>query len=667
MTTKDPFDVKLSEDQEREVTDTLVNAIRDAKNARAQAMQEGGWIDFFYSLYEQQSQKGISRDRPRYGGADLTSPIGTENVDSLAARAIKTMFTAPFWIVEGVGKSAKQAPVVEEFMQMRQEQIRLQTTAKKVCTSAFVEYGSVIEVCEDTERIVKREQVKAKVATDALGNMVLDGKTGKPIPQYDEQGAPIPTESDEEPFVEVMRTWTDYKARGAYVRRRGMKDFVFLPSHAEDMREVWGHANRFFLTLGTIKRGAEDGEYKKKNVDLLGGHSQEREQRTEHDRAGVTVEVNHGSDYVEKELWRVQFWADLGKGYTFYTAIVSEIHDCILSLKYDWLQRFRTVYVNPYPCPYSVYGYSMIGTKLLTTIEEHTARRNQNADRGTLKANAPLKRLHNAHWDPAAQPFGAGEVIDVGDMNEVQPFEFEDVSPQAMQAEQQPVVDAQRIIGLNDIAIGQQSRTSRTLGENQMATQQSFVRTDDPIGNIQEAFEEVGELIHAIEVQALKAQEGPGMDASQAVTQTIQYRGDPSFQGTFTAQMLDGQFTFKPRGSVEDADPNRRQQNMVNGLAVLSKWAQLNPEIARRMQSPPFADALMQMWVTEFKPRDRQAFLAPLPPPPMPMGMPGMGPEGMPPGAPPGAPGAAPEGGPSFGGEQVLQQLLAKLPQGAPS
>lgn len=655
---RSPFDVHLSPDLREELERRLVEEIRTAKQARATVMEDNGLIDFAYSLYEQQSQKGISRDTPRYGGADLTSPIWAENVDALSARASRNIFKQePLWITEGIGEaSAKKEPIVEAYMQFRQESIRLQKVAKRAVTASLVEFGSVLEVCEDAERCVKHEVVKADLARHPEdGSTLLDGKTGKPMPAYDDQGELVPVDESADAFVEVHRRYVDYTRRGAYVRRRSMKDFVFLPSHAEDDREVWGHANRFWLSLSAINRRMLDGEFDEEAVEKLGADSHERQQTPEADRASVTVTYTPGYDSAEKELWRVQCWLDVkGDGdYCFYAAIVSEIHGCVLSLKYDWLQRFRTVYVNPYPCSYSVYGYSMVLTKLLTIGEEHTAYRNMNADRTTLKSNAPMKRLHGAQWDPTIQPFGAGQVIDVSNMNELQPMQFDDVTQQAMTKEQQCVADAQRVIGFNDIAIGQQSATNRTLGENQMATQQSFVRTDDPISNIEEALEEVGEIMHAIEVQALKDMK-EGMNAPAAVTQQIQYAGDPSFNGVFTADMISGQFRFKPRGSTDEADPQRRTQRRQAGVSNLMALAKVNPLIAQRLQGPDFADAMMQEIVGEMKPRNKAAFLKPLPEP-QPQ-QPAPGPSGA--SAPGGPPGAAPAFGPA-----VLGDLMKTLPQ----
>ncbi len=657
---KNPYAIRLPAAQHAELTTKLVEELRSGKRARDLHMSDNGLIDFYYSLYEQQSQRGISRDTQRYGEADLTSPIATENVDSLTARATHTLFKQePVWMVEGIGDSAQKAPIVEAFLQLRQERMRFQKTAKRAITSSFVETGSILEVCDDTEPCERVYVAKAQPRQAPDGTVELDPETGQPYPTVDEIGDPVEVEQGAEAYVEVKQTWTDYRRRGAYVRSISMKDFLFLPSHARDDREVWGHATRFYLTEAEILRKVKAKQWKTADVEKIAPGTQEREQRSEHDRAGVTVEqTTSGFKGNDQEFWRVQCWVEVpGKqGLRCIIAIVSEIHSVILEVQEDWLGAFRTVLLAPYPCPYSVYPYSLVGTKLLTTELEHTAWRNMNADRDTLEANAPLKVRRGSGFDPALQPFGAGRTVMLDNMDDVMPFEFKGSSVQALNKEAQCVTDAQRIVGLNDIAIGQQSKTDRTLGENKMATTQSFVRTDDPISNLNEAFEEVGWLIHAIEQQALKDREaGEGIDATDSVMQSVK-RYDPAFQGTFTSDMVDGDFLFKLRGSTDMADPQARLQRAEAMFATMANYSKVNPLVAQRMASPEMEKAMMQMVVDEFKPRNTKAFLDPLQPPPM-MGMEGMPGDPMAAGAPPGGP------PPAFGG-QVLNELLAQLPPG---
>lgn len=680
---RSPFDVKLSDDAERELTTRLCEAIRQAVIGRGDVIQENGRIDYWYSLYEQAPQHGISRDTPRFGGADLTSPIGTQMVDALAARMTKTVFVEPFWIVEGSGDDQKKAAAVEEFDHWRFEDMRGQSIVASALRQSLIEEGSVIEVCEDCVPVQRTETVKAAIARAQDGTALLDPDTGKPMAAGGEDGEPLEAEDPTEEHVEIKRTVTDYLRRGASLRTHSMKDFLFLPGHARNSRDVWGHAWRFWMTLGDLRRAEKRGDVT--NIDML-GTSNERDQKAEDDRMGMSVAVDAGSDAVQLELWRVQFYGDLGKGYGCYLVDISEKHSTILSIRADWLNKWRCVYFNPYPRTYSVYGYSLIGGKLDTTIQEHTAWRNMNADRGTLKANAPLKRLHGSQWDPRLQPFGAGEVIDVGDMKEVQPFEFEDVTPQAMDKERACIEDGTRIVGLTDIVLGLNPHVTRTKGENEMVTEQSFVRIDDPIRNVQESLEELGELVHAIEVRAMQDAEEEqaeknagavmGLPAPASVAQSVELRMEGDFRGRFTSQMLTGNFRWKPRGSTESADPVRRINAFTNALGLMAELGKVNPALAQRFMSPEMGEALMQWFVDTTKPRDKKPFLMPMPQPMLPPGMPGGmpmpggapmpgGQPGMPPGMPQMPPGAMGHGGgaPSFG-DNVLQQVLSQMPHG---
>jgi hypothetical protein len=668
---RSPFDVKLTADAELDLTTRLCEAIRQAVAGRGDVIVENGRIDFAYSLYEQQPQHGISRDTPRFGGADLTSPIGTQMVDAMTARTTKTLFVEPFWIVEGAGEDENKAPAVEEFDHWRFEDVRGQSVVASAVRQAFIEEGAIVEVCEDCVPVQRVETIKAAIATAQDGTSLLDPDTGKPMPAMGEDGEPMPAEDPAEAHVEIKRTVTDYIRRGATLRTHSMKDFVFLPGHARSRRDVWGHAWRFWMTLGDLRRAETRGEYT--NIDLL-GTSNERDQRASDDRMGLSVAVDAGSDAVELELWRSQFYGDLGQGYGCYLVDVSERHSAILSIRADWLNEWRCVYFNPYPRTYSVYGYSLILTKLLTTIEEHTAYRNMNADRTTLKANAPMKRLHGSQWDPRNQPFGAGEVIDVGDMNEIAPFEFEDVSQGSLTKERECIDDATRIVGLTDIVLGLNPRLTRTRGENEMVTEQSLVRIDDSIRNIQEGLEELGAVFHAIEVKAMEEQEAEqaergsvmGVAAPSSVAQNVELRmraaGD--FRGRFTSQMLTGVFRWKPRGSTESADPVRRINAFTNALEIMGQLGKNNPSLAARFQTPEMGDAMMQWFVDTVKPRDKKPFLSPMPPPQMPGAGPPMSgnvvgtPSGMPQ-LPPGMGGA-----PGFGGGDVLQQVLSQMPHG---
>src|SRR3990167_6824802 len=104
-----PFDVKLSPEDKADLTNFLCDEITGAIEARG---DRNARLTYAYTIYEQGGTRPV-RKEPYVDGADLTSYLGTQYVDALTSRAVKTIFTEPIWTVEGVGKSAGRAPIVE--------------------------------------------------------------------------------------------------------------------------------------------------------------------------------------------------------------------------------------------------------------------------------------------------------------------------------------------------------------------------------------------------------------------------------------------------------------------------------------------------------------------------------------------------------------------------
>jgi hypothetical protein len=126
---------------------------------------------------------------------------------------------------------------------------------------------------------------------------------------------------------------------------------------------------------------------------------------------------------------------------------------------------------------------------------------------------------------------------------------------------------------------------------------------------------------------------------------------------------MEGNYRFKPRGSVETADIRAQRSDFVNFLQVLPQLTQQWPAVGQLLSmNPNAARSVLEQALRLFRFPDRQAVLgseaqqalqmmmAPQPPPPPGMGgPPGMppGPPGMPPGPggppmPPGPPGPPP-------------------------
>jgi len=194
------------------------------------------------------------------------------------------------------------------------------------------------------------------------------------------------------------------------------------------------------------------------------------------------------------------------------------------------------------------------------------------------------------------------------------------------------------------------SQESRTLGEVNMATEQSFVRMDLIVRRFQEAMEDIAQIRHAIWKRTLASDE-EGIDMPQSLVVGMEGRGVPveQFAPTrkITATMLEGSFRFKPYGSVQTADPSKRRADFGQFVQALPTLLQICPTMQQNMLQPQAQRAIFREFLQAFQVPNRQAILgspaqdmaASMPM----MGLPGMGmqPPGMG-GVPPGLPGAPP-------------------------
>jgi hypothetical protein len=412
------------------------------------------------------------------------------------------------------------------------------------------------------------------------------------------------------PAVKVVVDSLEPIRSGPQYRVIPYRDSVILPGHARDKDEIWGYGKRFWKRMPELLEMADRGIYDKAAIETLTATS-DREPEPSLQRAGADVARQEG-DTAEKELWEVLLLKDLdGKGERWYLATIHLGQQTLLRLQHDDVDRSRFVLFNLFPRPdRATEGFSLIGHKLITTIEEHTAVRNMRADRSTMAAQAPIKRLIGALWDPLEQPWGASSVIDVRDMREVEPVQVPDVPPSVIDWERACERTAERLVGVNDIASGQAMQESKTLGEVQMATEQSFVRMDLVIRRFQEAMEDLAAIRHAIWKRSLAEQE-QGVEVPSGVMIGLEARGMPLPGGRMTAAMLEGQFRFKPRGSVETADPRALRADFNQMLQALPALIQASPFLQQALlMNPQAARALLEQFVRVYRIPNRQAFLS---------------------------------------------------------
>lgn len=673
---KDPYAVELDEQDERKLVTWLCDEVQGALDARAALIGEDGQIDYLHEMYRQASHG--ERSTPWPGAADLGSYIPTEKVDSMVARIMQPFYTEPLWTVEGWGESAQRAPLVEEFHQWKQESKdeRFQSYLHKAVLTSLIETTGVLEISERSERRVNRATKRVAVATESegplAGAMRLDAKL-KPELAKDESGNFVPG-TPNAPAVEAVVDETVI-SRGPRYRIVSVRDFVMCPGHASDREDVYAYGKRFWRRWSVLQQREKDGTYQ--NIDQLSDTSDRDHSPLDKEGLAVAAQsAEHGTN--EKELWEVVFLKDLdGDGAEeWYLATFSLVHQVLLRLRRDDLGPARFHLIQPFPRADSVWGYGYLQHKLYTISEEHTAIRNMIADRSALATAAPIKRMQGALWDPYEQAWGPREVIDVRDMREIEPVTVPDVPMSAINREQMVIQASERVAGLNDMsAVGVQSSEDRTLGENRMAAAGSEIRINLNVKTIQETLEEIGSVRHQLWLRALRA-EAQGIEPPQSMVDSLGSRG-PEAAGLLnqgqkiTADLLEGNFRFKPRGSVENADPIRMRQDLNQFLGQLAQLAGAVPAIQGWLSHPAVTRALLAHMVRIYRIPDRQAMLGTLTEiltqqaqmqqmqaqAAMVPGMPG---QPMPPGAPaPSMPSTAPPGGPP-------NPLVAMLQSGVP-
>ena len=634
------WDVKLSAEKREDFTQWLCDQITNALDARSVPIPD---VRYWWTIYEQGRTR--TGNEPFQDAADLTSYIGTEKVDALRARIMRTVMVDPVWTVEGWGASAKKAPFVEAFHQWQAEAEGLQTFIARAVHAALIEPRGVLEVYENTIERVVRKEITARVALTPDGQFMLDENL-EPVLERDEDGNYVEVVDDEGGTIPTARTVIDSKERvrkGPAYRVLSYEHFLVLPAHAREKSDIYGYAKRFTKRWAEMQEWVRQKKYDKKAVEeLTDAPDVASDERP--DGSPVIVAPEQGPT-AEKELWEVQLLYDFdGKGQRWYVATIHVGQRKLLRLKHDSVAQGRYIIMVPFPrTDRSHEGYSFLGQKLITTIEEHTAWRNMIADRAAMVISAPIKRLTGALWDPDDQPMGPKAVIDVRDMNELQPMAVPDLTGPAINREREILQASERVAGINDVALGQIPQNSRTLGEVNLVAEQSFVRMDEVIKNLQEALEDLGQVRHAIWVNTLR--ENAKMTAPQALMVGLESRGGDAMhdQEVITAEMLEGVYRFKPRGSTETADISRQRADFIQFMQSLPMMMRIWPAMGQLLaMNTEAAKSALEQAVRLFRMPDKQAWIghvdqmqAMAQPPQVPQPSPGMEAGG---GAPPGMP-----------------------------
>ena len=659
-----PWDVKLSADAKDKLAQWLVYEIDKAQAAKSASDVE---IAYWHVLYEQGRTRS-ALNVPWPDAADLTSPIATEKVDALRSRIVKTVAVDPIWTVEGWGDAGPKAPFVESFHQWQAETEGFQAAFSKAVHLSLIEPRGVLEVYENTTRRPVRKTIKAAIQLAQDGSALI-GQDLQPMLQQNPDGTYVEVTDDPNTPPEMQPASSDvviddYEpiANGPRHRTIPYRDFLVLPGHAREKDEIWGYAKRFYKRVDQLLERVKEGVYDKDAVEAM-GDADERMNEGATTLAGDAIAlVSQEDGLAEKELHELLVLLELDKtGYRWFVITLHKETSQILRLQYDDIGRPRYFSFVPFPRPNSVEGYSFVGHKLITTIEENTAWRNMLADRAALQLQAPIKRMQNALWDPDDEPMGPKCIMTVRDMNEVQAFEMPDYTAPARERIIDTERQAEKLGGMTDIASGSKPSEDRTLGETRLVTAFSEVRIEEVVRNIQEVVEEIAQVRHLMWKRAL-ALMPDGLEAPTNVLQGLETRGADVTQympnKRFAATILEGAYRFKPRGSVEATDRHQQRQDFAESLQALSAMAAAAPMIGILLQQPATAKALLETWVNLFNVSDKQAFLGPdtlgLAMQQMGMGMLGQVPQ---PGGPMGPAMAAVAGNPASGPVDPGRQL----------
>lgn len=618
----DPFVVTLTEDQTKQLAIWACDQIQMADDARAMSQRD---VDYAWRLYEQARTRQGKNLRP--DAADLTSYIPSEQVDSVHARIMKAVWSDPIWTVEGFGEAAEKAPFVEEFHSYKAEEERLQSVLDRLIQMALVEPRGLLEIAEGTERRTKRVTMTAAIQTDPItGGMLLD-EQANPMFRTDDRGDLMEAKTDE-PGAETVVDRSERVRTGPVYRILPYRDSLIMPGHARDTREIWGYGKRFSRRYDELhaaskgKGAVYDAEAVQKLKTVTDVESNDGLERSGMD----IVAQEHGQ--ADVSLWELLVLVDLDqlfqtkgagrakkelRGERWYLLTVHTGTQGLLRVQHDDFERSRFVLVNLFPrADRATEGYSFVGHKLITVTEAHTAFLNMTADQNALTLNRPIKRTVGALWDPDEQPWGAGQVIDVRDPREVEVMDVPDAINGGLEFINMCERTAQRLGGINDIASGQTLAQDKTLGEVQMATEQSMVRMDLAVRRFQEAMEDIAQIRHAIWKRVL-AEQPDGMDAPQSVVQNLEGRGVSIDQflpdRKVTADLLAGAYRFKPHGSVETADPNRARNDMAGAMQSLPMLLQAFPMLAPMFQTPQASRSMGRWWLKTMRIPNPAAFL----------------------------------------------------------
>lgn len=411
---------------DKKLLDKVVKNFTKAENAKS--IYEKEWKDN-YRLYK-------SKLKEQRDGANLFIPYTWATVEQLKARALQTLFSnTPYVGFAGNGRDdIDGAELMEKlvYYQMK-EKIKLPFKFIEALNSVYV-YGTAIAL----------RQWKLEEKTISKKQNIFDEETGiKTDVSIEEQVIKVYDDPDVE-FIPIDDFFPDPEGWDiktcAYACTRAEKDLEYLKQKEKE---------GIYKLPDTIEN--DSGDPITNFRDEINGISKNEEKSKTHELI------------------------------SYYT---DDVKIVVLNKKHIICKEENELYTKEKPFerivafPQEKEFWGMAVVSVLKCLQEElNSTRNQRIDNVSLILNKVFKMRNGADIDPADVKSKAGHIIPVNDMNDIQVFDFPDVTGSAYQEEQIIKQDIQYISAVSEYSRGatpQRKETATTVTTIQEASNVVF-------------------------------------------------------------------------------------------------------------------------------------------------------------------------------------------------
>ena len=559
---------RLSDDEWDAVQGRLWDLLRYNVIAKAQLDQSlGVWND----LYENRVPQ--TKEWPWPDAANLFVPMTSSIVDGLHARLSKAALgVRPLILVHPLDSASSElAKKIERYY------------------DDFVQKTQINEAISDVIFLAIRDGVGLMKVNWEERKKKIKARTFEPILDEDQQPVIDPVENKPATKEEVKTI--DYtvfdNVRGYPVE---LKDFYLIPSHAYTLERFGpsgisgaakGCAHRLWIRMEELQRLAEAGVYKKEAVDMLKDNAAlERDSaaiQTDVTMQGLITVVQPYQKDKEYEIFEIYLQWDLNNdGFE---------EECVFAMAFKWGIMLRAeifdywhqmapfIDIVPWRRPRRFYGRSVPGMLEGLQRELNTIR-NQRVDAVTIGLTPPLKVVKSAITRAdLSQAWGPGSRLEVETPDDVSPLAMPPINPEIYTEENNIRQDAERIVGLFDVNTPRGTGSRRTRSEIGSVQQETYIRFDYMMKELQKSIVRLFEMIHALKLQYMPDQES---FARKLDPQT----GEMTEETITRQEMAQANIEFRCNGDLPVAD---QQQEREAAYFLYSMFIQ-NPLVMGNLQ-----------------------------------------------------------------------------------